>query len=95
MARANGRKPILLESLLKEDRRFAPPARFQEHAHIKTRSLYQEAEKDPEGFWARRAATELHWFRKWDSVLDWKSPWAKWFVGDSSTSRTTASTGTP
>jgi acetyl-CoA synthetase len=28
-----------------------------------------------------RAAAELHWFKKWDKVLEWKSPWAKWFVG--------------
>jgi acetyl-CoA synthetase len=60
MARADGRKPILVESLLKEDRRFEPPTRFQERARIKTRSLYQEAEKDLEGFWARHAEAELH-----------------------------------
>jgi acetyl-CoA synthetase len=81
MARAAGRKQILVESLLKEERRFAPLTRFQEHARIKTRSLYQEAEKDLEAFWARHAGTELHWFRKWDTVLEWKAPWAKWFVG--------------
>ena len=33
-----------------------------------------------EGFWAR-FADELSWFRKWDSVLEWDPPHAKWFVG--------------
>ncbi|MFM7542751.1 MAG: acetate--CoA ligase, partial [Actinomycetales bacterium] len=26
-------------------------------------------------------AGKLHWFKKWDTVLDWKAPFAKWFVG--------------
>ena len=26
-------------------------------------------------------AEELHWFKKWDKVLEWNHPWAKWFVG--------------
>ncbi|MGC2544860.1 MAG: acetate--CoA ligase, partial [Silvibacterium sp.] len=35
---------------------------------------------DPEGFWAD-AASELHWFKPWEKVLEWNLPWAKWFVG--------------
>src|SRR5262249_17767341 len=31
-------------------------------------------------FWAR-AAGDLHWFKRWDKVLDWKPPFAKWFLG--------------
>jgi len=81
MARANGRKPILLESLLKEERKFGPPSEFRGAAHIRDRALYQEAESDFQGFWAKHAEKELHWFRKWDRVLDWSVPWAKWFVG--------------
>jgi acetyl-CoA synthetase len=23
----------------------------------------------------------LHWFKPWKKVLEWSSPWAKWFVG--------------
>src|SRR5260370_18536499 len=42
--------------------------------------LYEEADRDPEGFWAKIAG-ELDWFRPWDKVLEWKAPWAKWFVG--------------
>ena len=27
------------------------------------------------------AAENLHWFRKWDTILEWNQPHAKWFVG--------------
>jgi acetyl-CoA synthetase len=40
----------------------------------------REASDDPEGFWAR-AASELPWFRPWDSVLDWQPPTFRWFLG--------------
>jgi acetyl-CoA synthetase len=42
--------------------------------------LRQRAEKDPESFWAEQAS-QLEWFRKWNRVLDWKPPHAKWFTG--------------
>src|SRR5262249_12344937 len=60
------------------------PAEFSRQAHIKNLSeyekLYEEAERDPEKFWARMAE-ELAWFRKWDRVLEWNPPFAKWFIG--------------
>ncbi len=44
-------------------------------------ALYQKAQQDPEAFWAERA-DELHWFKKWDKVLDdSNAPFFKWFVG--------------
>ena len=73
-----------IESVLSESRVFPPPAEFAANAHIKNfdeyERLYQEADADPEGFWAKRAE-ELSWFRKWDTVLEWNEPFAKWFVG--------------
>ena len=42
--------------------------------------LYKEAETDPEKFWGE-IASQLHWFKPWDKVLDWNCPWAKWFSG--------------
>ena len=42
--------------------------------------LYAEAAADPEAFWAKQAE-DLHWFKKWDTVLEWNEPFAKWFVG--------------
>ena len=44
-------------------------------------SIYDDAEPDPEGFWAQQAEA-LDWFERWDQVLDWSNPpFAKWFVG--------------
>jgi len=68
------------DDLLREDRTFPPPAGFKEHALVHDDTLYKEAERDPEAFWARFAA-ELEWSRPWDRVLDWQPPHAKWFVG--------------
>ena len=40
----------------------------------------QSARESPEEFWAK-AADELPWFRKWDSVLEWDRPSFRWFPG--------------
>ena len=73
-----------IDSTLQETRSFPPPAEFAKSAHIKSRAEYdrirQQAEADPEGFWAG-IAKELHWFKPWDKVLEWNAPWAKWFIG--------------
>ena len=66
--------------LLREDREFPPSAEFQAAAHVKDETIYAEAERDPEAFWAR-FARELEWIKPWDRVLDWQPPHAKWFVG--------------
>jgi acetyl-CoA synthetase len=69
-----------LEELL-EVESFDPPEGFREQAVVKDGSLYEAAERDPEGFWAEQAG-ELHWDQPWDQVLDWSNPpFAKWFVG--------------
>ncbi len=69
-----------IEALLQEDRRFPPPDEFARRANVRDPGVYEEAQKDFEGFWAR-FAEELDWFKKWDTVLDWDPPFAKWFVG--------------
>src|SRR5258706_5057894 len=73
-----------IDSILQEQRSFPPPAEFSQQAHIKGleeyERLYRESMDDPEKFWSR-IASELHWFKKWDKVLEWNLPWAKWFVG--------------
>ena len=73
-----------IESILNESRMFPPPADFAANANIKSfeeyERLYDEAAKDPEAFWAKQAE-DLHWFKKWDTVLEWNEPFAKWFVG--------------
>jgi len=73
-----------IESILQENRLFAPTAEFSQKAHIKSleeyKQLYEKAKANPEAFWAELAETELHWFQKWDQVLDWQPPFVKWFV---------------
>ncbi|MFA6331602.1 MAG: acetate--CoA ligase [Methanoregula sp.] len=41
---------------------------------------YDEFLKDPDGFWDR-AAKELHWFKPYTKVKEWKYPYARWFIG--------------
>jgi len=76
--------PTNIDSILQEQRKFPPPAEFSQHAHVKSMDeydrLYKESVDDPDKFWSR-VASELHWFKKWDKVLEWNCPWAKWFVG--------------
>ncbi len=73
-----------LDSMLRENRVFPPPAEFAEKAHIQSleqyEALYKQSIDDPETFWAG-VAQDLHWFKPWDKVLDWNLPVAKWFVG--------------
>jgi acetyl-CoA synthetase len=73
-----------ITSVLKETRTFPPPREFAAQAHVKSLAEYEQlrrrAHDDPEGFWAEQARS-LDWFRPWDTVLDWKEPHAKWFVG--------------
>jgi acetyl-CoA synthetase len=68
-----------LDTLLSEQRRFPPPAKFAAAANGQA-ELYQAAERDSEAFWAEQARA-LVWIRPWDRVLEWKPPHAKWFVG--------------
>ena len=69
-----------IEVLLDEQRVYPPPENFRNQAWVRDESIYREAEADPEAFWAAQAE-RLDWTRRWDQVLDWKPPFARWFVG--------------
>jgi acetyl-CoA synthetase len=73
-----------IESSMQENRLFPPPPALAARAWIKSLQqydqLYRQSIDQPETFWAN-AASELHWFGKWSRVLEWKPPYAKWFVG--------------
>jgi len=48
---------------------------------MKFDKIYERACKDPEGFWAE-AAENVHWYKKWDRVLDDSdAPFYRWFTG--------------
>jgi acetyl-CoA synthetase len=69
-----------IDALLHENRKFPPPDDFRRHAHVADSTLYAAAAKDLEGFWAAQAE-QLEWYTPWKTVLDWKPPHAKWFLG--------------
>ena len=62
-----------IESLQQENRIFPPPPHLARRAWIKSRQqyeqMYRESIDQPEKFWDK-IASELHWFKKWDKVLD-------------------------
>src|SRR3954452_8722132 len=78
-------KPIAITSLSQESRVFKPSKEFSKRARIQShaqyRKLYPQSVNSPEKFWAKQAKDELVWFKPWKKVLDWKEPFAKWFVG--------------
>ena len=69
-----------IEALYAEDRTFPPPPGFAARANYADPNIYEQAEADPEAFWAGQAEA-LDWFKPWDTVLEWEPPFAKWFLG--------------
>jgi acetyl-CoA synthetase len=74
-----GNDNTALSNLLHEERRFDPPTAIAERANV-TAEAYDTAAKDRLAFWAEQAE-RLQWARKWDTVLEWDRPFAKWFSG--------------
>ncbi|KWW97496.1 acetyl-CoA synthetase [Carbonactinospora thermoautotrophica] len=68
-----------LSNLLRENRRFAPPADLAANANAKA-DLYQAAKDDRLKFWEAQAK-RLAWAEPWNQVLEWNPPFAKWFLG--------------
>jgi acetyl-CoA synthetase len=73
-----------ITSVLNESRVFPPPPAFAKKAHVSSLAQYEalwaRAKDDPEGFWGEHAKA-VHWFKGWRRVLEWKPPFAKWFLG--------------
>jgi acetyl-CoA synthetase len=73
-----------IESHLVEKRVFKPSKDFAKRARLGTfaeyKRLYRDSIKSPEKFWAKQAA-DLLWRKKWTKVLQWRPPFAKWFIG--------------
>lgn len=74
-----------IESVLHEDRKFAPPAEFTANALISSeeqyQAMWQQAKDDPETFWGDLAKSELDWFQPFDTVMEGAMPETKWFQG--------------
>jgi acetyl-CoA synthetase len=68
-----------LDNLSTENRTFPPSEQFAAQANA-TAEWYDRADAERETFWAEQAE-RLDWAQKWERVLDWDAPFAKWFVG--------------
>ena len=74
-----------IDTVMHETRVFPPPAEFAAEARFKSLDDYQKlwdyAAADLQRFWAELARDELHWFKPFTKTLEWKEPFAEWFVG--------------
>lgn len=72
-----------ISSFLNEKRIFNPPTSFVRSANLQSlkeyQQIYKQSIKDSESFWAE-IAEGLDWFQKWTKVLEWKPPFARWFI---------------
>ena len=69
-----------IDVLLQENRKFAPSDDFRRAAILSDDSIYEAAAHDPEAYWAKQAES-LTWYQRWNKVLEWNPPRAKWFLG--------------
>ena len=70
-----------IDALLDEQRTFPPSEAFKRNALVADTSLYDEAARDYQGFWARQAAELVDWQDDWHTICEWELPYSKWFVG--------------
>jgi acetyl-CoA synthetase len=70
-----------IDDLLLERRTFPPPAAFKEASLVAGTFLYDQADADYQGFWARQADALLDWAQDWTDICQWDLPFARWFVG--------------
>lgn len=82
--KSNDKSTTSIESVLKEKRKFKPNSEFSKNARIRSMkefvTMQKKASKNPVKFWEEQAK-QLHWFKPWKKALEWKHPFAKWFVG--------------
>jgi acetyl-CoA synthetase len=76
-----------IQSVQSESAVYAPSSHFAKampSLHVPDMATYEklhtEALNQPEKFWGD-VAQEFHWYKPWNSVLEWNCPDAKWFSG--------------
>ncbi len=70
-----------IDDLMLENRKFPPSAEFKRQALVTDTGMYDDADEDYQGFWARQAADLLTWTTEWDTICEWELPNARWFLG--------------
>jgi acetyl-CoA synthetase len=66
-----------IDTLLLEERRFPPPSEFAAQANAQP-GIYDEGW---EAFWEREGRERVSWFEPFETLLEWKLPYAKWYLG--------------
>ncbi|MCU1391583.1 MAG: acsA [Ilumatobacteraceae bacterium] len=70
-----------IDALGWEKRTFPPSESFKRDALVTGTFMYDDANEDFHGFWARQSADLLDWSKDWTTICEWELPFAKWFVG--------------
>src|SRR6266699_3274788 len=66
-----------IETMQVEERRYPPSPEFRKQANAQP-DIYNRKLED---FWAKEANERISWFEPWKQLLEWKPPYAKWFIG--------------
>src|SRR5204863_213680 len=70
-------KQHAIETILLEERRYSPPEDFASQANAQA-DIY---DRDFEEFWETEARERVTWFEPFDKLLEWETPYAKWYLG--------------
>jgi acetyl-CoA synthetase len=66
-----------IDTMLLEERRYAPDAEFARQANAQP-EIY---ERDWEDFWETEGRERLTWFEPFSKLYEWEPPYAKWYLG--------------
>jgi acetyl-CoA synthetase len=66
-----------IETMLLEERRYAPDPEFAREANARP-DIY---ERDWEEFWETEGRTRVTWFEPFSKLYEWEPPYAKWYLG--------------
>ena len=71
-----------IENLLREERTFPPSAEFVANALVNDPGIYErtQTEEGFRDFWTEEGK-RLEWMEPWTDLYEWKSPYARWFLG--------------
>ncbi len=69
-----------IETFYSGDQVIPPSDNFKQQASLTNSDLYKKAAENRLAFWEEKAS-DLTWFKKWDTVLEWNKPFSKWFSG--------------
>ena len=66
-----------IETMLLEERRYAPDPEFARQANAQP-DIY---ERDWEEFWETEGRNRVTWFEPFSKLYEWEPPYAKWYLG--------------